>query len=417
MALNNKKLISGWGHCAGTALARDTTGVRKIMESDEDTIAYPPPHRVVHDFFLPVNLGRLLSPQLEYQYLHFFMQLFNMVNSKLLQSYSKLSLTWRYNFNEVEQNELYGKAVKKALSKLNTKPFDADALISIKAADDLIYFDESCELVDKPLKAKPKPLLPLPGATTGHIGATLLGLSKAMSCRLHLFSIMHEAGHNDIVKFAIQKLFGHLTHENEDGVLAALCIKLLLEFNPLHKMTKNKEVKLVAGYMCVIYSVPQHALYLCSGTPSEPLLAEAVAQIMVGKDPLSLLQDYLSHGLISKGEQRELISCLLLMLACDKALKWQDGKQLFSEPIGVIEFLEALIGNNYIDSVKKLRPTNILNDQNLEEAFSDAQINFTHFVKGGDSDTDPTNERAEKYNTRLYIAIVMNMGMQPKVSV
>ncbi|KAF9465579.1 hypothetical protein BDZ94DRAFT_1346066 [Collybia nuda] len=546
------------------------------LRPSEDTTAYPPPHTVVRDFIVTPKIGVLLKEKLEYRYLHFFKQLFDMVNGKLsdisiCQSYSKLASTWHDKFNEVEQNTLYDKVVevntlntyslhilavdKKALDELNTKPFDADALSSIKAAvrmsaqnllatinskskpSDLgparrnrynapvkmiLYFDESHELVNKLTKVCPdtevrsahqvlcktlnsimeedifvvhlytKPSLsryfpPAQGRYWSHrVEAGDIDLASVahpnhmVKFGRPLFSTMHEAGHNDIVSFAVQKLFGHPRDKNEDGVLAALSIRLLLEFEPLNEMAKNKEVKLVAGHIRVIYSVPQHSLYLRSGTPSEPLLAEAAAQIMVGRDPLSLLQNYLSHGLISKGERGELIGRLLLTLARDKALK--------CESVGVIEFLEALIGNDYIDSVKKSRPANIVNGQTLEEAFSNARINFTHFVKGGDSNivsddiawlaltrcmafvcangqrtidlyipillwkeklnrwvvsgifiqfencatrervvmdamklgfctnADPADERAEQYNTRPYITIVMNLGVRPKIS-
>jgi len=174
-----------------------------------------------------------------------------------------------------------------------------------------------------------------------------------------------------------------------DGQLAALGIRLMLEFEPLPE-SADQEAKLVEGHMRVTYSLPKHHQYLRGGAPSEPVLAEAAARIMneiPGGGPLVAVSKYVKHGLISKGERGELIARFLLTLAHDRCVKFDSyiaREAQYSQPVHLLDFLKALGGPSYMKEILESKPDNIPGGATSREAFKDAKVNFTHFVKGAD---------------------------------
>jgi hypothetical protein len=97
----------------------------------------------------------------------------------------------------------------------------------------------------------------------------------------------------DVIPFAIRKLTGVSPGErSDDGDLAALSLRLLLEFKARQEISVNAENRLVEGHMRIAYSVPTHREYLRFGAPSEPVLAEAAARVMesIGSIPNALLK-------------------------------------------------------------------------------------------------------------------------------
>ena len=212
------------------------------------------------------------------------------------------------------------------------------------------------------------------------------------------------SGANDVQReiftFAKIKLLGLLDADDPclsseqkstkpDGELAALGTRLMLEFEPLRE-SADQEARLVEGHMRIAYSVPKHRHYLRGGTPSEPVLAEAAACIMdnMSHTLLATLEGYLKIGLISKGERGELVSRLLLTLAHDKCVTFDPDKAheaQFSKPIPVVHFLEALVGRRHMEAILDSKLNNVDNNITFREAFKDAKLNFTHFVRGGDA--------------------------------
>ena len=173
-----------------------------------------------------------------------------------------------------------------------------------------------------------------------------------------------------------------------NGQLAALGIRLMLEFEPLRE-SADKEAKLVEGHMRVTYSVPTHRQYLRSGAPSEPVLAEAAARVMseIHGGPLGAVTGYLRNGLISKGVRGELVARLLLTLAHNKCVRFDSAKvheAQYSKAVPLSDFLEALVGHGHMQKILKSRPDNVPGGATFKEAFKHAKVNFTHFVKGGD---------------------------------
>ena len=81
---------------------------------------------------------------------------------------------------------------------------------------------------------------------------------------------------------------------------------------------------------------------MISSTPSEPIVAEAAAQVLRHQNMVDLLSQNVREGLIEKGQRGELVARLLFKLAHDRALenmviahKDNQGqlKKLYTSPI------------------------------------------------------------------------------------
>ncbi|KAG6824344.1 hypothetical protein H0H92_007152, partial [Tricholoma furcatifolium] len=220
-----------------------------------------------------------------------------------------------------------------------------------------------------------------------------------------------------LLKFAIQKL--DVRHDDnlslrypvhEPNLLPLLAIRVDLTFESNRDEAIYLESLLVASSLRTVYSVPPHRQYLRGGYPSEPLLAEAASQKLhqVFKQSAStsgteleleelkniyktrlpgLLNKWLASGLISKGERGELVARLLLTLAHDLAVlnMLEPSIVKFSRKIPVVDFLSALISPQYVGQVLNATPCNLKSDTRLLDAFQDAFVHFTHFVKGDDN--------------------------------
>ncbi|RDB30774.1 hypothetical protein Hypma_005734 [Hypsizygus marmoreus] len=183
--------------------------------------------------------------------------------------------------------------------------------------------------------------------------------------------------------------------EGGRGEIAATCIRLLIEFSLQRGEANELACRLVEAHMRIVFSVPQHRQYLYTGTPSEPLLAEASAGILHKRDTgfvyemtpaVRVVSGLFSRGMIPYDDRAALAARLLLTLARDESsrLGWRRFEAVYSAPVSVLSFLEALVGPTHMDTIRKARPGNIPNGITLEEAFKDAEMNFTHFAKGGD---------------------------------
>ncbi|KAG6898440.1 hypothetical protein C0993_006864, partial [Termitomyces sp. T159_Od127] len=205
-------------------------------------------------------------------------------------------------------------------------------------------------------------------------------------------------------------------------LIPALALRVDLTFESNRDEAVRLEGLLVASSMRIVYSVPQHRQYLRDGYPSEPFLAEAAARAIFKhcriralghrrlkwtkeridaiiekyKDVIpSAVSAWLERGLIDKGTREELVARILYTLAHDIAILKNssftslDDDVSFSRMIPVVDFLCALISEEYIESVlhAKPRPGTSGIRQTLKETFQGAFIHLTHFVKAGDKQT------------------------------
>jgi len=222
-----------------------------------------------------------------------------------------------------------------------------------------------------------------------------------------LFASMHGAN-NDVVALAMHKLmFGQTgdPKEAERGRLAVISTRVLMDFEPRRADAHDLETEMVAKNMRVAFSIPKHRYYMRTGTPSEPVLAEAAARLMhdkFGEDrgrsegltsrrvSLNNLNTWAQDGLLEKGELGELVARALVTFAHDAAIQelWK-GKvpnltnksdPVFSKPIPVITFIRHLVSPAYADKLLKSKPVN-MKGKSLEEAFKDGYVHFTHFAR------------------------------------
>lgn len=178
-----------------------------------------------------------------------------------------------------------------------------------------------------------------------------------------------------------------------ESFLAALSVRLLLDFEPRRITAIDTENLMVAGHLRVANVIPSHREYMFSSTPSEPIVAEAAAQVLREQSMIKLLCDHVKDGLIEKGQRGELAARLLLTLAHDAALekmtvdrRAHQGQieRFFTTPVPLLTFLSALFAQPYVEEIKGTSPDNQPTGPTFEESFKDAYIMFTHFVKGAD---------------------------------
>jgi hypothetical protein len=187
--------------------------------------------------------------------------------------------------------------------------------------------------------------------------------------------------------------------------LAALSQRLQLQIEPSTSAVRKLEQQLVASYLRTVFVVPNHREFMRTGTPSEPILAEAAASFMQRKTPrvdaLKTLQAFFNeNGLAAKGDRGELVGRLLDIFAIDSAIQevaLRTGRSspgsrgLFNKPISVKDYLACLISKDQLPQVLKAKPCNPqdidprLAEISLEDMFQDAWVHATHYSKAEDS--------------------------------
>ncbi|KAG8843369.1 hypothetical protein FRB96_004072 [Tulasnella sp. 330] len=104
---------------------------------------------------------------------------------------------------------------------------------------------------------------------------------------------------------------------DDNAQLAVLSIRLVRDCETRREAARLKEAKLVEGYLRVAFSTLAHREYVRSGTPPQPIMAEAAALEMenwTGVDEAaSRLSTHLQSGLIGKRHRGELVARLLVL--------------------------------------------------------------------------------------------------------
>jgi hypothetical protein len=106
-----------------------------------------------------------------------------------------------------------------------------------------------------------------------------------------------------IIQLAMDKLAARTVGKHEaNSFLAALSVRLMLDFKPRRIRAKEVEILMVAGHLQVANVIPAHREYVISSTPSEPIIAEAVAQVLRRQNVVDLLAQNVREGLIENGQ-------------------------------------------------------------------------------------------------------------------
>ncbi len=80
-----------------------------------------------------------------------------------------------------------------------------------------------------------------------------------------------------------------------------------------------------------------------------------------------------------------MISRHFLTSGFDKTRHWEGGDEIFSKPVRLLDYLKCLFGeSNYEKNIKNCKPDNVVDGEDLETAFKDAYVYFTHFVRAKD---------------------------------
>ena len=210
----------------------------------------------------------------------------------------------------------------------------------------------------------------------------------------------------DIVDLARAKLIcdGNIsvpyTMVKHAAVTAVLDVLLSLDFEPRHQGVHIREAELVASHMRIAFSVPKDRGYIRSGYPSEPLLAEAAARQMHEfqkhtSEPnlmARLLKSEFESGLLDQGQRDEVVIRQLVWEAYRRAVlndDPRDSQPNFSKGCKFTTFIEQLFSEEYANLILNSVPDNLKRTTTFAEAFKDATVRFTHFVRMAD-DTGTT---------------------------
>ena len=186
------------------------------------------------------------------------------------------------------------------------------------------------------------------------------------------------------------------------STLAVLSTRLLLDLNPVAGSdAKQYEGELVRNHLRILYSVHQNRQTIMTGSSSEPLIAEAAAQIMnhalLNKKPYmnvwDLLSKFVNHGLAAQGAIGELIGRTLCISAMDRAINQQETvcELKYQTPVKVEDYYKALLTDEAWEELRLSTPANRAQlsegsaKMTFQVAFQNAYLHFSHFIKVNDS--------------------------------
>ena len=215
------------------------------------------------------------------------------------------------------------------------------------------------------------------------------------------FSVLSQQNDNDPVAFAETKLVcntnrflpfakSNYSDRNRLALLAILAPRLDVTAGP----TSHEASELVASHLAVLMSTDENRHVLRTTYLSEPILAEASANLTSVNgwgQPLRALSDYVKCGIVDGGFRGELLTKILCLMAMDQAQpKTFDvlSSWRFSRPVKVSHFLEALIPPSQGKTIIERIHATPLNDQRLDN-FLNGYIFFNHFTRCQDILTIP----------------------------
>ncbi|KAG8736229.1 hypothetical protein FRC10_009554 [Ceratobasidium sp. 414] len=240
---------------------------------------------------------------------------------------------------------------------------------------------------------------------------TMIGFGRA----LYVFLLVHERKRlmhptrwiaqrqadptEDIVMFALNKLCaGGVRERKEDSALAALGVRVGITFDRAPHASQIQS-RLVETHMRVVYSISRHGGYMDTGSPSEPILAEAAGHYLVhsghggvAKIGPEVLSSACEKGFLARGERGELCGRLIVTAAHDIALEKYLGnadehRPYYHRPIPVLDFLRALFSLAVHDQILGAKPITAKDESTtLSQAFSESFVFFSHFAIAEDSE-------------------------------
>ncbi|KAI6033344.1 hypothetical protein EDC04DRAFT_3035134 [Pisolithus marmoratus] len=184
------------------------------------------------------------------------------------------------------------------------------------------------------------------------------------------------------------------------AMLATLDVLITIDYEPRQHLARTCELEMIVSHMRIAFSASQDGSYIRSGYPSEPFLAEAASRQMyhcLKSLPYSmsgLLRENINRGLIDLSQKTEIIMRFLLRMAYIDAIVDEQAGELhrtgdpnFSKGCSFLAFLKALFADQFHDIILRSTPDNsVTSTCAFEDAFENAVVRFTHFVKAEDID-------------------------------
>jgi hypothetical protein len=173
-----------------------------------------------------------------------------------------------------------------------------------------------------------------------------------------------------------------------EGRFAALAMRIPLEFDAKNSNASGQEQIQVEKHLRVCLAVRLGFTGAVTVSALEPILAEAACKAMKNMKASKELLDALKLSGMDKGDRGEMIAMLLLNLAYDAARYELERRSSPRMPaIPLLSLLRALLYSYDKSKVPELLPTRSLPGEckPLKDAFADAKVYFTHFIRIYDS--------------------------------
>lgn len=186
-------------------------------------------------------------------------------------------------------------------------------------------------------------------------------------------------------------------------MFAAMASRLCLDVVMEHREAFALSSEAVNSHLRIALTISPTSI--STTTPSEPVVSEAVAELLCDgphgscwNDSISTLSaELLGSGLVSKGEKGELFARLLCILARDfylaeaqKDSKFKDSLFPYAEPFSVQAFLESLLAPEFFKNAMDFKPNlSTVNTRSssksketapFNEVFAEGHLNFTHLT-------------------------------------
>jgi hypothetical protein len=175
---------------------------------------------------------------------------------------------------------------------------------------------------------------------------------------------------------------------NKHHVFAAMASRLCLDPCMNNEEATALAHEAVNSHLRVVVGTDSSSGWMTTVTPSEPIVADAVAEILAApakwqSSVRTLAHDLLSKGLVDKGSKGELFSRLLLILARDIVLAKTPARDFkWSQYFKLSEFLDTLYTSICFQDLESRRPEKRRRSSatTFSASFSSAVMNFSHFT-------------------------------------
>lgn len=184
--------------------------------------------------------------------------------------------------------------------------------------------------------------------------------------------------------------------------IAILSARIFLDMSSSSSLARQYEQEQVSCNLRLLYSVHRNHETIASGSPPEPLIAEASAQLMYETletknepymDIWELVLEFVDEGFLPQGSVGELLGRVLSILAMDRAIQGMSTPcQLkYQTPVKVVDYYKALLTDEAWDTLRKSTPANYFDlgeksgKIHFEDAFASAYFHFSHYARAGDA--------------------------------